>query len=91
MTKLGSDLRLYVTNPFASHILETLLTLASFRQKSEQVSKIVMVQSPLLSTKNGTVESRFKKGLNLHIHLDKTYFFCSHFLDLQQKFLLNTY
>ena len=39
MTKLGSDLRLYVTNPFASHILETLLTLASFKQKSEQVSK----------------------------------------------------
>ena len=38
MTKLGSDLRLYVTNPFASHILETLLTLASFKQKSEQES-----------------------------------------------------
>ena len=38
MTKLGSDLRLYVTNPFASHILETLLTLASFKQKTEQVS-----------------------------------------------------
>ena len=35
MTKLGADLRLFVTNPFASHVLETLLVLASFKQKNE--------------------------------------------------------
>ena len=41
MNKLGSDLRLYVTNQFASHILETLLTLASFKQKNEKVSEFL--------------------------------------------------
>ena len=38
MDKLGSDLRVYVTNPFASHVLESLLNLASFKQKKEEVS-----------------------------------------------------
>ncbi len=32
MEKLGSDLRRYASNPFASHIIETLLLLASFQQ-----------------------------------------------------------
>ena len=31
------------------------------------------------SLTNSTVESRFKKGLNLQIHLHKNFFFCSRF------------
>ena len=36
MNKMGEDLRIFVTNPFASHVLETLLILASFKQSTDQ-------------------------------------------------------
>lgn len=36
MKKMGEDLRIFVTNPFASHVLETLLILASFKQSTDQ-------------------------------------------------------
>ena len=36
MNKMGEDLRIFVTNPFASHVLETLLVLASFKQTNDE-------------------------------------------------------
>ena len=35
MNKLGEDLRKFASNSFASHVLETLLWLGSFQQKSD--------------------------------------------------------
>ena len=40
-------------------------------------------------TKKGTVNSRFKKGLNLLIHLDKTFFFDDWILGSVYKSFLN--
>ena len=37
MNKLGEDLRKFASNSFASHVLETLLWLGSFQQKSDVV------------------------------------------------------
>jgi hypothetical protein len=43
MGKLGVDLRRYASNPFASHILETLLVLSTFKQKTDdEVNKKII-------------------------------------------------